>query len=115
MASLDVSDAFDSSFLDTVWVKQSKLGVGPDGKWEEQGFSVVAIPAVVLPLSREPTATDPNAYIVDSIEVYSKSPLLTSEATYVLHNNAEYRVDSVADYTNVVAGFKRAVCRLVNQ
>lgn len=119
MALLDLSDAFDASFLERVLLKQTNRRLDDKGEWVEVGFSVIAIDAVVLPFTSEVTGSEMNTYLNEAIRVYSTSPLMhqsSDEFGYsILYNNKEYRIDSVEDYQHFGAGFSVATCQLFEQ
>ena len=114
MATLDLSDAFDSSFLTDVLVKRPALQLSPSGEYEEAGFSVWGMRAVVIPQSSQPTHSEVNDLTTGGLELYvmcGVEPKMQLEpADFIIWCGEEYRIDLMEDYGNYGQGFYHVVC-----
>lgn len=114
MATLDLSDAFDPSFLTDVLVKRPSLQLSPSGIYEEVGFSVWGMRAVVLPQSTQPTHSEVNDLTTGGLELYVmqgiEPKMQLKPADTIIWSGEEYRIDLMEDYGHYGQGFYRVIC-----
>lgn len=118
MATLDVSDAFDTSFWTAVQLRTVTRQLDAEGVWYDGAVEVEPLQAVVIPGTTVPTHAEANNYIISSITIYTKVPLPvptpTEAPAYIIYQNKLYRIDAVNDFGIYGAGFYSAICTLDN-
>lgn len=115
MASLDVSDAFDASFLDTIIVIRRVQTISKYGRQisAERAMSSVG---VVVPSSPDDLVRVPEGqYTNKAITIYTKAIRLQGSspgvnADKVIWHGSEYVVSALLDYSQYGVGFVAAVC-----
>ena len=118
MASLDVSDAFDVSFLTTFYIGKPNKELDDEGVWQKTNIKYAPQIGVVVPDEESrPTGAVENEYIIKAIKVYIPHNLilhqnLIAPADIVYYNNQHYKVNEVKDYMNYGNGYCIARCHL---
>lgn len=118
MATLDVSDAFDESFLSTLTVYKCTVDLDAEGFWSKTLSDPYIIRVVKTPNEDKPKTDVQSDYKLKSIEVYSIDKLRNQNAIdaadIIEWNGQNYQVDSVEDYSNYGQGYYHIYASLVN-
>ncbi len=118
MATLDVSDAFDESFLSTLTVYKCTVDLDDEGFWSKTLSDPYIIRVVKTPNEDKPKTDVQSDYKLKSIEVYSIDKLRNQNAIdaadIIEWNGQNYQVDSVEDYSNYGQGYYHIYASLVN-
>lgn len=118
MATLDVSDAFDESFLSTLTVYKCTVDLDDEGFWSKTLSDPYIIRVVKTPNEDKPKTDVQSDYKLKSIEVYSIDKLRNQNAIdaadIIEWNGQNYQVDSVEDYSNYGQGYYQIYASLVN-
>ena len=118
MATLDVSDAFDESFLSTLTVYKCTVDLDDEGFWSKTLSDPYIIRVVKTPNEDKPKTDIQSDYKLKSIEVYSIDKLRNQNAIdaadIIEWNGQKYQVDSVEDYSNYGQGYYHIYASLVN-
>lgn len=118
MANLDVTDAFDPSFLSSGAVIHRITKLDDEGVFIKTDGDKEDITAVFLPQNtKTTTAAEENEYIINSLSIFI--PIKTvklqtniSPADIILFNNVRYKVNEVDDYSYYGAGYIRITAEL---
>lgn len=109
MATLDVSAAFDPSFLTPFYVKRPRRVLNDVGEWQTTGFSLQKMLGVVTPLTSNPLMNPANGFISEGIKISTQEKLEhqteVKPADELVYNNRHYQVMTVEDYSKFGAGF----------
>lgn len=118
MATLDVSDAFDESFLSTLTVYKCTVDLDDEGFWSKTLSDPYIIRVVKTPNEDKPKTDIQSDYKLKSIEVYSIDKLRNQNAIdaadIIEWNGQKYQVDSVEDYSNYGQGYYHIYASLIN-
>lgn len=118
MATLDVTDAFDESFLSTLTVYKCTVDLDDEGFWSKTLSDPYIIRVVKTPNEDKPKTDVQSDYKLKSIEVYSIDKLRNQNAIdaadIIEWNGQNYQVDSVEDYSNYGQGYYHIYASLVN-
>ena len=118
MATLDVSDAFDESFLSTLTVYKCNVDLDAEGFWSKTLSDPYIIRVVKTPNEDKPKTDIQSDYKLKSIEVYSIDKLRNQNAIdaadIIEWNGQKYQVDSVEDYSNYGQGYYHIYASLIN-
>lgn len=118
MANLDVTDAFDPSFLSSGVVIHRIAKLDDEGVFIKTDGDKEDITAVFLPQNtKTTTAAEENEYIINSLSIFI--PIKTvklqtniTPADIILFNNIRYKVNEVDDYSYYGAGYIRITAEL---
>lgn len=119
MASLDVSQAFDSSFLSELQHLKYDVILNADGVFIQDFEHAVTkkFLGVVTPINSRPSNVQENQFNINSIQIYTQYPLRhqtgDNVADFVLYKGLTYKVNQVQDYSEYGAGFCKVICELM--
>ena len=123
MASLDVSDAFDPSFLTDFIVRRTMVDVNEHGEGEAVPIDITATGVVIGGFSASGPAGDGGLQragdgerSAGGLTVFTQFRLLTGDnalgttADEIVFDGVSYVVFSINDFAHFGAGFVQAVC-----
>ena len=120
MASIDVNDAFDASFISEFYYSKPKIILNEEGIYVTKLSKYKVQLGVVLPNETEHTTLDPaNEYIVKSIRVYIPAYLLNHQtyiqpADIIYWNNQHYKAEEVRNYMQYGKGYTIIIAALMD-
>lgn len=120
MASIDVNDAFDASFISEFYYSKPSIALNEEGVYETKLSNYTVQLGVVLPNETSHTTRDPaNEYIIKSIKIYIPAYLLTHQtyiqpADVIYWSNQHYKVDEVRNYMQYGKGYTLIIAALID-
>jgi len=123
MPTLDVSDAFDSSFMDTIVVLRRQVVMDQTGRGQITKTTPMSIQAVVVAASPDDLARLPEGeHMNKAISVYSMSRIqgpsrdevgIYTHPDQILWHGSIYVVNVLEDYSGYGRGFVHAIATSV--
>lgn len=112
MAKLDITKAFDRSFLERLILKDVIYNVDENGILKQDTISRTLFYGVVTPID---TNTKQNGFVSDTIEIYTMADVTNATAdkfaTLIEYNDFVYRVINVQSFKNYGKGYYKVIAQ----